>query len=266
MTRFATFQETKIHYVEYIRANKPTIFLIHGLGCSLDYWSFLFDSELMKDYTFYAIDLPGYGLSSKSKTYDYSIKHQATILKKFVDFMQIKIDYLVGFSMGGPIAIALADQLSELQKLILIEPVLTINDIGISKTISNLPKCFIRVGQIIAKIAPKFALKILGKGKTKPARKIVNHAFQLTTPYALKKSSEELITYAKTKKAYTQLKKLSMEKHYLLGENTLKSERIKPPEDLFEIVQKHIIPSASHELMLDNPEAFHETLQKILKK
>jgi pimeloyl-ACP methyl ester carboxylesterase len=64
--------------------------------------------ELRKTYRCVALDLPGYGRSSKSTQYTVSIFAYADAIIKFMDVLKIQKATLVGHSMGGQIALNLA--------------------------------------------------------------------------------------------------------------------------------------------------------------
>ncbi len=98
-----------------------TILFIHGLGSYLPSWKKNI-STLQSDYRCIAIDLPGYGKSSKGN-YAVSMDFFAEVVQEFCQKMNIKKVVLAGHSMGGQIAISAALKYPELvSKLILIAP------------------------------------------------------------------------------------------------------------------------------------------------
>lgn len=98
-----------------------TIIFIHGLGSYLPAWKMNIDS-LRKDYRCIAVDLPGYGKSSKGK-YPGSMTFFAGIIREFAQKMNLQEVTLAGHSMGGQIAIVAALGYPELvKKLILVAP------------------------------------------------------------------------------------------------------------------------------------------------
>lgn len=116
-----------------------TIVLIHGLGSNAGFWRYNIPA-LSKSNRVIAIDLPGYGKSSKGD-YTYNMSYFSSVLKKFFVRLNIKSFYLVGHSMGGQISINFALSCPEyVKKLILISPA------GIesfSEDQSNLSKMFV---------------------------------------------------------------------------------------------------------------------------
>jgi pyruvate dehydrogenase E2 component (dihydrolipoamide acetyltransferase) len=83
-----------------------TVILIHGFGGDLDNWLFNIDA-IAENATVYALDLPGHGQSAKSIT-DPSVAGLANAVIGFMDKVGIAKAHLVGHSLGGATAIAVA--------------------------------------------------------------------------------------------------------------------------------------------------------------
>lgn len=86
------------------REASTTLVLIHGLGSYLPAWK---DNvpALAQRYRVIAIDLPGYGKSSKSDDYAYSMAFFASVVEGVVETLGVEHPVLVGHSMGGQIAL-----------------------------------------------------------------------------------------------------------------------------------------------------------------
>ena len=98
----------------------PIIF-IHGLGSYAPAWKKNIEG-LRDSYRCIAIDLPGYGKSSKGK-YKASMTYYATIIKDFMAKLGLERAVLAGHSMGGQIAMTTALSYPEMvDKLILTAP------------------------------------------------------------------------------------------------------------------------------------------------
>ena len=110
----------EIAYTEAGNGNKTLLF-VHGLSSNLDSWKKNLEG-LKENYHCIAIDLPGYGKSSRSKT-DYSLSEYAGILKDFIDEKELEDVVLVGHSMGGQIAIhSVLAYPESFEELVLIAP------------------------------------------------------------------------------------------------------------------------------------------------
>ncbi len=110
----------ELAYIEEGKGTKTLIF-IHGLSSNLEAWKKNI-SGLEDSYRCIALDLPGYGKSSKNNT-EYSLEEYAAIIKKFAEEKQLKNPVLVGHSMGGQIAVHAVLKYPEyFEKLILVAP------------------------------------------------------------------------------------------------------------------------------------------------
>lgn len=98
----------------------PIIF-IHGLGSYAPAWKKTMEG-LKNSHRCIAIDLPGYGVSSKGK-YDCSMSFYADVVADFIAKMDLKNVSLAGHSMGGQISIMTTLAYPDLvSKLILVAP------------------------------------------------------------------------------------------------------------------------------------------------
>lgn len=100
---------------------EQTLLFIHGLGSYLPAWRK--NMEVLSDnYRCIALDLPGYGKSSRGD-YAFDMTFFATQVAAFIDQLSLKKVTLVGHSMGGQIAMTLALQHPEvIDRLVLIAP------------------------------------------------------------------------------------------------------------------------------------------------
>ncbi len=92
------------HNIFYLEGGKgETILLIHGFGANKDNWPDL-AKFLTPAYHVIALDLPGFGESSKINTESYSIDSQVKRLDKIVTTLGLNNFHIAGNSMGGMIA------------------------------------------------------------------------------------------------------------------------------------------------------------------
>lgn len=110
----------KVAYVDEGKGDQ-TILFIHGLGSYLPAWKKNIEG-LKGQYRCIAIDLPGYGKSSKGK-YEGSMRFYATVVSEFIDALGLDKVTLAGHSMGGQIAIVTALAYPDkVDKLVLVAP------------------------------------------------------------------------------------------------------------------------------------------------
>ena len=92
----------KIHYLE--TGSGPTVILLHGLGGTLQNWSFTI-APLAQQFHVIVPDQIGFGKSDKPLT-NYRVRTYVDFLDQFCKQMKIERATLVGNSMGGWIAAA----------------------------------------------------------------------------------------------------------------------------------------------------------------
>lgn len=91
--------------VFYIRQGKgPVVLFLHGIGASSFTWRYQIPS-LSREFTVIAPDLPGFGRSTKSLDFQYSLDNMSQFLLKFMDQLKVRDFYVVGSSMGGTIGL-----------------------------------------------------------------------------------------------------------------------------------------------------------------
>lgn len=97
------------------------IILVHGLGSYLAAWKKNIPA-LSKDFRVIALDLPGYGRSSKGP-YDASLEFFANSVLELADSLGIEEFVMGGHSMGGQISLVAALQHPDrVKKLLLVAP------------------------------------------------------------------------------------------------------------------------------------------------
>jgi len=99
----------------------PALLLIHGLGSNAKGWDRNID-DWARDHRVIAVDLPGYGYSSKGP-YEYSMDFYVTVLSELLDGLGVDRAVWVGHSMGGQIALTAAlERPDKVSSLVLISP------------------------------------------------------------------------------------------------------------------------------------------------
>jgi 3-oxoadipate enol-lactonase len=101
---FFRSDELSIHYLE--RGRGEPLLLIHGLGCSGADWAFQV-AALEHRFRIIIPDLPGSGHSLPPRN-EYTIAGFASALWKLMDHLGIAKPNIVGFSLGGAVALEMA--------------------------------------------------------------------------------------------------------------------------------------------------------------
>lgn len=110
-----------IHYVE--RGSGPAIVFIHGFGGSTASWRFAID-HFSQSYRVVAVDLPGFGWSSRDATLPLGHADHARRITRLMDELGIERATIVGHSMGGGVALRVAAAYPErVERLVLAAPV-----------------------------------------------------------------------------------------------------------------------------------------------
>ena len=115
---FISVKGRTLHY-EQAGKGKPLV-LVHGFAGSTYTWRYLIPL-MAPDFTVYALDLPGFGLSDKSPDADYDLRSQTTAVLDFIAALNLGQVAIAGHSMGGVVAgIAAAQAPGTIERAILI--------------------------------------------------------------------------------------------------------------------------------------------------
>jgi pimeloyl-ACP methyl ester carboxylesterase len=108
-----TVEGQQLTYAQSAGQDKPVIF-VHGNSSSSRTWAGVLDSPFGQRFRCLAFDLPGHGNSAKAKdSADYSLPGYARILAAFAQATQAHDAVIVGWSLGGHIALEAAPALPE---------------------------------------------------------------------------------------------------------------------------------------------------------
>jgi pimeloyl-ACP methyl ester carboxylesterase len=118
---FATIDGNRIHYLETGKG-KPILF-IHGLGGHLLQLSHPLFGRFGDGYRLIALDRPGSNYSTREGRSTGRLPEQAAMIVDFIDTIGLEKPLLVGHSLGGAIALAVAlDHPEKISGLALISP------------------------------------------------------------------------------------------------------------------------------------------------
>ena len=111
LSKFVELDGIEYHFAQ--EGKGPDLLLIHGIGANLLCWRDVY-KPLTKFYRVTALDLPGFGHSSKRVDLDYGLDSQTDRVAKFLDALEIKKTAVMGCSMGGAISFWLAKKRPDL--------------------------------------------------------------------------------------------------------------------------------------------------------
>lgn len=109
-------------YEEVGEGSHTPLLILHGWGRSGSEWINLAQElSVWSGRKAYILDLPGFGGSSLSRV--AGIEEYSQLVKKFLDYLELKKVILVGHSLGGRVGIVLAAKEKEMvERLVLIDP------------------------------------------------------------------------------------------------------------------------------------------------
>jgi 4,5:9,10-diseco-3-hydroxy-5,9,17-trioxoandrosta-1(10),2-diene-4-oate hydrolase len=128
-------------------AGSPVV-LIHGLSNSIEHW-LLNINALAAENTVYALDLVGHGRTDKPLTRSYDLSDLARFVIDFMDKLGIERADLVGHSLGGGVALVIAETFPErVRRLVLVDSVGLARDVGIVLRLVSVPG----VGEVLTRL------------------------------------------------------------------------------------------------------------------
>jgi pimeloyl-ACP methyl ester carboxylesterase len=104
--RFIDVDGARIHYLD--EGSGPTLLLIHGLGGQMHNFTHSLLDKLRHDFRVVILDRPGSGYSTRAAKASATISAQARIISRFGQELKLARPLVVGHSLGGAIALALA--------------------------------------------------------------------------------------------------------------------------------------------------------------
>jgi len=121
--RFVEVDGMQLRYREWgkPRADRPTLVFIHGFANSQQSFRRI-APYLENNYYVIALDLPGFGLSSKPVDRDYGNESQAKAVTDMITALKLDSVVIGGHSLGGALALRVALTAPQVRGLILFNP------------------------------------------------------------------------------------------------------------------------------------------------
>ncbi|MFX0092816.1 MAG: alpha/beta fold hydrolase [Candidatus Hodarchaeota archaeon] len=247
-----------LSYYRSIDKKNLTLLFIHGLGCAKENYLPIFDHQFLTAYSMLLPDLIGHGESSKPANFSYSMDDQAKMLFKLLEALQIRGNiFILAHSMGGPIAISLAELLND-------------RVLGMVYAEGNIDEGDCSFSKYIAESFSREEWKKQGFNQTlkslydNPELKEYAQTFSKASPIALYESARDLYRVSKEESLLTRLVQLSVPVLGIFGEKN--KGQYTSEEKLASKFPIHFIPEAGHGMMVENPQAFYEVINGFLKQ
>jgi 2-hydroxymuconate-semialdehyde hydrolase len=239
---------------------------LHGIGASTYTWRYQLN-EFAKSHRVIIPDIPGFGRSSKLTHKKYDLESQRERLIQFINELAIEDLTIVGSSMGGLLALSLAEAMpSRVKKLILLAP---------ATEPSLVPKGLYQASWTVHFIGPAISERMI-----KTIMKSVNaNPGVITTetvkkyyePYLDKKAMQTFVKATQTlrfKKTKQILKALDLPILILYGENDKRVPRwaINRLSQRLQNSRLQCHPNLGHHLHEDDPSWTNEKMHDFLSE
>lgn len=104
--RFVEVGGERIHYLD--QGDGPTLLLIHGLGASMRVFTHSVLDRLSDEFRVVLLERPGSGESTRAPSACARVRSQAETVSEFIRVLGLDRPLLVGHSLGGAVALAVA--------------------------------------------------------------------------------------------------------------------------------------------------------------
>ncbi|MEU8530189.1 alpha/beta hydrolase [Streptomyces sp. NPDC048629] len=227
----------------------PVRVYLHGLGCSASSdFAHVVARPGLSGARSLLVDLLGHGLSDRPRDFDYTMAEQAAVVAELLDHERIRDVDLVGHSMGGAVAIQLAAARPDLvARLVVAEPNLYPGGGAFSTPVAKQSEEeFVREGyaRMLTEQAPDYAARV-----------------RLTDPVALHRSAVALLE-GTVPSGGELLTGLDRPRAFLVGAHS------RPDAEADGVAAAGVpvfeVPGAGHNMLIENPGGFAETLVRAL--
>ncbi len=258
-------------------STEETIIFVHGLGSYLKAW--IKNVPVLKDhFRCIAIDLPGYGKSSKG-LHSFSMEFYADVMAEFIDKMNLANVTIAGHSMGGQIAMVMALKYPQKVKRLILASTAGFEqftegekrwfrEVMTVEGVKNTPAQQLRANVVanFYNMPPDAEFMITDRIALRHAKDFENYC------YAVTKSVEGMVDQP----VYDLLKKISQPTLIIFGENDnlipnpylnggkthsiAKIGAAKIPQNTL-----IMIPSCGHFVQFEKPELFNNAVMEFMK-
>ncbi len=246
-------QQITLHH-KYRRSGKELVLFIHGLACSKESFYGAWIEPKLKKYSLLAVDLPGFGESSRPDEFSYTLEDHAGVCYEFVKKFPHRKVHLVGHSMGGAVAAILAKK--NPRRFVTLSSV--DGCLGAINGTTQVQPAVPTFDEFTKKLEQRI-IRSQGKPDEKGLR-LWHEWSQATDPEGFRKSDESLLQWSRSGKLFDLFMNLSLKKTYFYPER----DGLPRPLRNIRKVRTIEISNSGHFIMNDNPKEFYPRLAREL--
>lgn len=231
----------RIRYHDFPGEGIPILF-VHGLGCagSFDYPEVAAQKELY-DHRRILVDLIGSGFSDKPDDFGYRVSDHAEYLLDFISYLGLENFILFGHSLGGAVALSLADKCRDrINRIILSESNLDSGGGFLSRAIAA----------YCEEDFAKHGFHFIISENRKSSNEIWAASFSVCSPKAMLRSSKSAVE-GETPSWREKLYDLNCPRTFIFGESSL------PDPDMHTLadhgIHIEVVKNAGHSMAWENP-------------
>ncbi|WP_435257809.1 alpha/beta fold hydrolase [Thioclava sp. FR2] len=243
----------RLRYLDIGQGGGAPLVMLHGLGCASSFqYPAIANDPTLAGRRCLLIDFLGFGYSDQPEAFDYAILSHAKTVAALVDRLNLPRICLYGHSMGGSIAIEIADLLGErVENLILSEANLNSGGGQFSRAIAEMGEdTYLTAGH-------ERVISIAERGGNLDWATMMRHAL----PLAVYRSAASLVQ-GRDPDWGTRLKARKGIKSFIFGENSLPDAA----EDVLRGSDVRIltVPQAGHSMAGENPKGLAKAIAEAL--
>jgi len=237
------------------RVGTEGVLFVHGLGCTGASFDGAWDRPLAEALTLVAVDLVGFGASSRPRDFSYAMEDQAAVLLTVVDRLGLERLHLVCHSMGGAVALLLARQLGpRLASVVNVEGNLVAQDAGmISRRAAEAGW-----DRFARRTLP--ALRKAVAASAEPAMAYLAEWLTLADPWAFWRSSVSLVDWSDGGELLRIYRELEVPRRYVYGSRSVLPEVLQALDGM----DTAVVADSGHFVMQDAPAAFWPIVEALV--
>jgi len=234
----------------YRKAGRELVLFIHGLACSKESFDGAWEEPKLKKYSLLAVDLPGFGGSSRPGSFSYTMEDHAGVVYEILrKFPQRKV-HIVGHSMGGAVAVMVAKK-NPRRFVSLMSVDGCLGGQNVNSQQQSTPLTF---EEFTGKLEERI-IRAQGKPEEKGLRLWYEWS-RSADPEGFKKSDESLIKWSRSGKLVDMFLGLRMKKAYFYPDR----DGLPAPLKHTRKTRKIEVSKSGHFIMNDNPGEFYPRL------